>query len=213
MNDKHTEVQVKPELFILMGRDVDSDFWSDAKAFKEFKLDTQIEIIEKAFKWFGVEDISKEWNKWTKGLKKDKIDKRKEAIRFLLFISQQSLTRKIPDEKIIEDLKALGISREAINGYMQVRRKHQGEFSRAMAEKVIKRYASAIQNVDWRVEQIVMTPYETELKDTILMLRVDYIDLTGKSRKEVFEFSEQGLAAFIDMLSHALDSVRKMNLC
>lgn len=204
---------MKPTLFILMGREVEPDFWSDADTFKELDFDTQIDILEKTFRWFGMEKIEDEWNKWVKDLEEEEVEKRSSAVKFILYITKQALRRKVPDEKLQDDLEKLVINQSTIEKYIQLKKEYEGEFLKEMAEQASKVFASAVDEVDWRIERIVMTPYQTDIEDTILMLRLQYFDSTGKKRREIFQFSENGFEAFIDTLQKALESVKKVNAC
>jgi hypothetical protein len=213
MKEQGEKKMTRHSLFVLRGGEGSLGFWEDVEVLNSLDPATQVELIEKTFKWFGVKDIEKEWDEWLKGVDDKEKTRRKSAIRVLLYLSKENLSRRIPNERIESDLKAIGLSDHTVEKYIELQKQYEKDFVAALSARFNKTFASMVSTVNWRVDRILTTPYETDMADLVLFLRIGYETQNDETLWEVFEFREPGLESFIETLNQALDALKKGKEC
>lgn len=200
----------RPKLAVFFGTAPNQEFWQDIDALKRFPCAKQIDITRRMISWYQKDDVDKEWKRWTTGLRREEVDRRKHAMRVLLFFMRAQLLRHIDPSVVLRDMLTLGLPGKFSELFVKdVAVNESALRAKLCAEAASIPWLPEIYNVHWRVDRKLSDALYGTVSEVIVLLRLEYKSTSGETQALTFEFSEKGLEALIGTLQGAVSEVRR----
>ena len=189
------------------GRSFNETFFDDLITLKEFPLEKQIELIDKALEWFPREDSDAEWEEWTKDLSDDDKEKTMHAFRILLFMVHEGIKKKFTDEDFINDLGVFELPEESIDYFVKKLDEKKEEIVKKIAEREI-RVLPEITDVNWVINRKISDSFRSTIDELGINLVIEYRE-KDKLDTIVFETNVVGLRSLMDTLQLVYEEVMR----
>ena len=173
----------------------DKDFLYDIEVVSKSPKVEVTEIIGLVLDWYPKEDIEKEWEEWSKGLKEEELKKKRAIIRAFLSICKEFASGKVNEVELREDFENLDLDIDYFNKMVN-KIKDDAEFKKK-ASKGRKPYQNNLKDLDWRIDD---RKYLDGTKEKVAV--VEFL-CSVKGENEVFQldFTKKSLKHLILLLN------------
>jgi hypothetical protein len=189
-------------LHLLFGQAPRSGLLEDLDVLKDLKKEEALQLIDRVIEWYPREDIDKEWREWSSQLGEEETQRRKRALKLLLFIMREIATGQVSETEARSDIEKLEIPIDYFN-YILDRLKSSPQFTDKVLGKC-RPYENIISDVDWRIDQ---RTYRDGTRDNVAVVELAYV--SGGEKEAV------SLDINLGALRHLMNILRKVedDLC
>ncbi len=187
-------MKIKSDLFLTFGNEPNDQFCDDIRSVEKLNEKDVFQIIDKIVEWYPKENISAEWEKWSKNFSDEEKEIRKGVIRFILYIARELYSEKIKKEELIEDAKEIEFPLKYIN-YLVEKAESKENFIKS-AKHSTRPYLNTIKSIDWSFNKRY---YIDGTKEDIALLELSYY-LYGESKTIQLDLNYKAVSRLISML-------------